>query len=370
MKKNYKKHYVILLMISSVFAFGQQQETPKDSVYPYTFPIWGQKVVDRGINMPLPAGFNINYVNSLMNIKVVDFELWIGDNRSSDLNQFLAKNLNENTLNFTRAEAKTNGVNFRYDQTIFPFLNVYGLFSYVKGSTFVGLQPTWRDSTGDVALKLPYFTSEVSFDALAYGLGTTLSYGYKGYFLSMDGNWSWTSSDLLTRDVGVLTLSGRLGKNWQLPREQAIAFYVGFMYRNFIADGPNQGSVTLREALPGVEGKILTTVDNKITSNKVTIDEIKAIPSGDRTPEEKEKLRKAQLGNAVLVPLYDRLDSNSEMIWNSPINYMIEKELEQPYTFQFGFNFQLNKKLMVRGEYGINGAQHFLLTGIQMRFGY
>ena len=255
--------------------------------------------------MPLPAGINLNYVNSLMSIKVVNFEMWTGDDRGSAINQFLAKNVNESTLNFSQAEATTNGINLRYDQNILPFLNVYGLFSWVKGSTFVGLQPTWRDSTGEVALKLTYFTSQVDFDAIAYGIGSTLSYGYKGYFISMDGNWSWTNSDLLTQDVGVLTLSGRLGKNWKLKREQAVAFYLGFMYRNFITDGPNQGSITLSEALPELEGRVLTGLDNKITSNKVIIDEVQAIPPANRTPEEKEKLRKAQAGNAVLVPLYD-----------------------------------------------------------------
>ncbi len=359
--------FILTLSIAST---AQTMELPKDSVYPYTFPIWGQRAVDAGANMQLPSGFGINYVNSLMNIDVVDFQMWIGDDRGSDLNMFLEEYVNEQTLNFNKSEAKVQGVNVRYDQYIFPFMNVYGLFSWVKGGTKVGLEPTWRDSTGEVALQLPYFESDVEFDAIAYGIGTTLSYGYEGFFISFDGNWSWTKTDLLKQDVGVVTASGRVGKNFRMINDQAFAFYVGLMYRDFVTSEPNTGTITLREALPQLEGQVVNGMDNKITSNKVTIAEIEDIPVADRTPEQREALRRAQTGNAVLIPIHDRLLENQDEIWGTQINYLIKKELLQPFTFQFGFNYQLNPQFMVRGEYGINGAQHFLLTGIQYRFGW
>jgi|GEM_PF-2066806 len=360
----------LVMLTVSFGTVGQSMEIRKDSVYPYTFPILGQRAVDAGANMQLPSGLGINYVNSLMNIDVTDFSMWIGNDRNSDLNQFLAQQVNEETLNFIKSEAKVGGVNVRYDQYIFPFMNVYGLFSWVKGGTKVGLEPTWRDSTGEVALQLPYFESDVQFDAIAYGIGTTLAYGYQGYFISFDGNWSWTQTDLLKQDVGVVTASGRVGKNIQLKNGQAFAFYVGFMYRYFVTSEPNEGQIKLREALPALEGQVTNGMENKITSNKVTIEEIQAIPPADRTAEEREALRKAQAGNTALIPIHEKLIDNQDQIWGTQINYLIKKELLQPYTFQFGFNYQIDPQFMVRGEYGINGAQHFLLTGIQYRFGW
>jgi hypothetical protein len=60
---------------------------------------------------------------------------------------------------------------------------------------------------------------------------------------------------------------------------------------------------------------------------------------------------------------------NESGAFSSSINYTIKKDMIQTRTFQFGFNLQLNKHFMFRGEYGISGSQKFILTGLQYRFG-
>ena len=56
-------------------------------------------------------------------------------------------------------------------------------------------------------------------------------------------------------------------------------------------------------------------------------------------------------------------------IYDTEIRYEIKKDLLHPWTFEFGFNFELNKHWTFRGEYGVSAYQRLLLTGLSYRFG-
>ena len=48
--------------------------------------------------------------------------------------------INPETLNFTETVATANGVNFRADAWVLPFLNLYGIYSRNEASTKVSLR--------------------------------------------------------------------------------------------------------------------------------------------------------------------------------------------------------------------------------------
>ncbi len=226
---------IVCILLTSFFSFGQiemKKDTIPDKTYPYKLPIWGQKAFDKGYGdqLQLPLGVNINYVYANIDMKITEFTLNIGDYDLSDI-------INIETLNFTEVSANSSGLNYRADAWIFPFMNVYGLFSKISRWTSVRLQPTWKDSLGNVILQLPEFGATVDFDAIAYGAGTTLVFGYQNYFLSTDINNSATDTELLDNQVGVLNLSTRLGYKFDLSRNNPdffLAAYIGIMNRDFV----------------------------------------------------------------------------------------------------------------------------------------
>ncbi|WP_158531135.1 hypothetical protein [Algoriphagus chordae] len=344
---------VLCFFSSSTFLFAQSQDS---TAFPYVLPIWGDKVQERGMadQLQLPFGFNVNYVNAYMELNITEFELMIGDKDFSGI-------LNTETLNFTNVNATTNGANFRADAWVLPFMNVYGLFSTVTGGTDVTLQPTWRDATGEIILQLPEFSSNVQFDALAYGAGTTIVYGWNGYFSSIDMNYSRTDTELLEKQVGYLTLSARMGYRFFLNKNNKDLFlapYMGIMYRNFVGDRGSNGNISMDEVFPGLDDAFNTKVDEKIASNDAIIN--------DPSTSAAEKI-KLQAQNQALQTIEDGV--NESGIFTTNINYYIKKDLIQTVTFQFGFNLQLNKSWMLRGEYGVSDSQRFLMTGLQYRFG-
>lgn len=351
-----------ILLILCCLSFQTQtqaqtlEQTQDSVVYPYVLPVWGQKAAERGFadQLQLPFGVNVNYVNVFMDLEITEFGLEIGGKDFSDV-------LNVETLNFTQVSATTNGLNFRADAWVLPFMNVYGMFSSVTGGTQVALQPTWKDATGEIILQLPEFSSNVEFNALTYGIGTTLIFGWNGYFLSTDFNYSRTDTELLKDQVGYATLSARGGHQFGLSKKKKdffIAPYLGVMYRNFIGAKGNEGSIGFDEIFPDLDANFNAAVDDKIANN----DEIINNPS--TSTSEKIKL---QAQNQALNTIEEKV--NESGLFTTNIGYSIKKELIQTVTFQMGFNVQINKNWMVRGEYSLSDDQRFIMTGLQYRFG-
>ncbi len=349
-----KTHLLLIALIcGSLTSFAQVADT---ATYPYVLPIWGQKVQDKGMadQLQLPFGVNANYVNAFMELDITEFQLLVGGKDLSGI-------INTETLNFTSVSATTNGSNFRADAWILPFMNVYGMLSIVKGTTNVSLQPTWKDAVGDVILQLPEFSSIVEFDALAYGAGTTLIFGWNGYFLSTDINYSRTETALLEEQVGYLTLSARGGYRFFLNKKNEnlfIAPYVGMMYRDFVGSHGSNGSIGLDEVFPELDESFNNKANEAIQENQDVID--------DPNTSLADKI-KLEARNQAIEEIQDRV--NDSGVFTTEINYYIKKDLIQTVTFQFGFNFQINRNWMLRGEYGVSDSQRFLMTGVQYRFG-
>lgn len=336
-----KKAIFFILFVSSTVLTLRAQEIKetKPDIYPYHLPIWGDKAYERGYDLPLPIGIGVNYVFNEMFVDISEFGMSLN---SVDLSPWLTKE----TLGFKKTVATSNGINLRIDGWVLPFLNVYGLFSQVSGTTSVSLAPTFGGVT------FPEFGSTVGFDASAYGLGATLVYGYKDYFVSGDLNHSWTSTELLTNQVGVLTMSGRVGRSFKFQKERRVVFYVGVMYRNFTKAEGNSGSIKLNEALPGIEDAYNNWYNGL-------------------TPIEQKTLNRVynQIEEAVYDKTGEIIDIGNGNFFRADVGYNIKKELIQTTSFQFGGQFEFNKKWHLRGEFGIAKEIKFILLGINYRFG-
>ena len=368
MKNFYTATFFYLVFCSAILAQSGIQYPKSDTTsvhkdYPYVLPIWGQALTDRNIDFQLPFGLNVNYIYNEMDIAITDFSMYVGNDPTTPANEIISSLINHETLNFSQTTAKAQGINIRADAWILPFLNIYGIFAENDGYTGVVLQPTWRDESGDIILQLPVFESEVTFESKTYGIGTTFVYGWNDYFISADANFTSSKSELLTQRVGIVVASARIGRRVIFPNNMKLAVYFGAMYRNFLSNEGNDGTIKLNDALPGLEEHILGGIEERVITNNNEITRLRE----EKPPGWVEDISRLTAKNTALGLMYENLDGNE--VFSTNINYFIKKELVSNWTTQIGFNFEISPNWMIRGEYGYSAHQKFLMTGLQYRFG-
>lgn len=355
---------VLLLGFTDVCAQSGIQFPVSDTLtvhkkWKYKLPIWGQKVTDRNIELQKPFGVNINYVSNELQLALTEFSMNFYDGQNLD--EFI----NPEALNFTETIATTNGVNVRADAWILPFLNFYGLYSRNQGSTKVSFQPQVTEydlgqngnlkqiTTLENAISVP----KVLFDTNSFGFGTTMVYGWSNYFVNVDGNMTWTTSDLLEQTVKFFVGSARIGRRVTFDNNMKLAVYIGVMYREFVDKENNTGSL----GVPELDEAMTQAIDGITAITDARIDLLESLPS---TPERDEEI-------ADLYIRKDKLDTAGERIENGDaINYKIKKEIIDNWSTQVGFNFEINDNWMYRGELGYSAYSRFFMTGLQYRFGF
>jgi hypothetical protein len=361
MANSMKRILPVLLLALSTLSHSQIDTSKSAYQWPYNMPLLGKKAVERGYKIQLPYGLNFNFVYNRMDLEITQFGMSIGNDPNSPLNQLIEEYVTLETLNFKNTIARANGMNLRADVWILPFWNVYGLYSNNNGSTEVSLQPEWYDEEGNLLLSLPVITSEVNFSANTYGIGSTfVGKIYKDYFFSVDGNMSWSHSEILNDPAVLSVISARVGRRISLKNDMKLALYVGAMYRGFVDNEGNFGAVAIDEALPNIGNNVFSAIEQQISLNN---EKIAALDPNN--PLDQIQIEILEKGNERLY----EIESAFEGLISSDVNYGIKKDLVNHWSVQFGFNFEINDNLTFRGEFGKGTGNDFVMTGIQYRFG-
>ncbi|MEZ8411534.1 hypothetical protein AB6C71_02185 [Vibrio splendidus] len=211
------------------------------------FPLMGDMVRRKGIDMPLPFGVSVAYRNQDMNVPFNDFT--IGGVRLNDLFD------PDDSVGIVNAES----LSIRGDVNILPFWNVFGYIGKVNVDANVDASYTGeagqflKDKLND---KLPGLGDKLCEGVSALcnsgrlnvplhleydlrGLGTTLSVGYKEFFASVTGTYSQTRlKGFDDWGEGIVTVQPMLG--YQLVDYRA-QFFVGAEYQGL--DSRMQGTV-------------------------------------------------------------------------------------------------------------------------------
>lgn len=340
--------------------FPKRDSTSVKKVYPHVLPVWGQKITDLNIDLQLPLGLNVNYVFNQMSLELTEFSMNFYDGENLD------DIINPESLNFTETVATTNGVNIRADAWILPFWNFYGLYSKNQGSTKVSFQPQVvennlgpNENLMEIrTLEEPIDVPKVNFSTNSFGIGSTIVYGWDDYFVSADGNVTWTSSDLLAETVTFFVGSGRIGRRIAFRNNMKLSVYIGAMFREFVNKGNNTGSLVV----PELDEAMTKAIDGFSAINNEQIVLWESLP--DATPGKDEKLTELYARDERLVYAKDRVESSDA------VNYSIKKELIENWSTQIGFNFEISAHWMYRAELGYRADQKFLMSGLQYRFGF
>jgi hypothetical protein len=283
--------------------------------YHQIFPIWGRKALERGIQTPLPLGFNIAYYHMSQDIIITN--LGVGFNQPPQPVNFIT---------FDRAGAELNLVNARVDLWLLPFLNVYTVVGTGNGRTTVRLaSPVQFETTAD-------------FDGQNFGLGITGVYGFKSYFGVIDLNHQWGFSSLLDAPVPANIFSFRLGHRFRLgePRQHRRAtVWFGAMYQVFQSE--TNGSIKLSDVLPPGSDSLFNDYQNSSWY---------------------QALGPAQ--KALVDQFVQRLQGGLD---TTTVNYSLNKEAADPWNLIVGGTLDFGPHWGIRWEFGFVGRKSVMLMG-------
>jgi len=288
--------------------------------WPYMFPFWGKDLASKGMKFPIPFGVGLTYLEAVQPIDVKNLQVAINDGEFVDMSRF---------VKFESLDSNVQGMNARLDLWILPFLNIYGLVNYLI------------ETEGDAILSKP-FPLRAGSEQTGYGggFGVTGAFGFWGFFLTGDVNFTWNQLSNLESPVRTFVLAPRFGKRFPITKRVAISGWIGAMRQDVQAD--TSGSIKLREAVGGgneatVEGQIVNWYNRLSAADRAAASGI-----GDRFPT---------------------------VNGDPTIHYKLDKALANPWNGLIGMDVDLDRKFQIRTELGFFGRTQ-MLVGINYRFGF
>jgi hypothetical protein len=138
-----------------------------------------------------------------------------------------------------------------------------------------------------------------------------------------------------------------------------------------LSSGTN-GSIALSQVLP--VDQLGSKVDQGIQKVGDAQQQVNAwwaslTPPQQQNPVNKAKYNTANRALARAGEILSSADNAINTITTSTVQYSMDKRPKDPWNFIVGSQFQLNKHLMLRGEYGFLGSRTQFLVGLQFRFG-
>jgi len=338
------------------------RDSLKQSDYPYSLPIWGDKATKAGFNLPYSAGLSAQYFTTASDLVINNLSVGFNNNPMYNL---------DGIVRFDDAKARGSAITVRPDIWLFPFLNIYGILGKSQASTKVGFGIWIPDST-DVAKEVLKASTTVDFNTTTFGIGMTPTIGVGGGFLAMDINMAWTDVPQLSKPARSFVFAPRFGKAFKLKKpESNIAVWVG-AFRATIASETN-GSLALSEVIEdgGEAGAKIDQAILRVENAQVQVDTWWNNLSGleQNSPINKAKYEAANAALARTGEILSTADQAITTISNSTVQYSMTKQMKDPWNFIVGSQYQLNKHFMIRAEVGFLGSRNQVLAGVQYRFG-
>ena len=273
----------------------EKPEKKTATVEPITrrVPIWGEQVREKGFDLPLPFGVGTNLVFMDQGIDVRNLNVNIS-----------VPGLDISQVKFTDSRAYDTALTARLDMWLLPLINIYGLFGYINGEARLNVNVP-AISIGNIPITDPINASlNVDYHGTTYGGGMTLGGGYKNFFATVDGNYTYSNIDVADSEIETYTITPRLGllvDSAVIPG--SLALWVGAMYMHY-----------------------RQTVTDSINVNTV----IPGFPSVE-------------------------------------IDFDIDIKNEQPWNFLFGGQWEITKRWQFMAEGSIGNRKH-VITGLFFRF--
>jgi hypothetical protein len=372
MKKLIILSFLVGLVSTSAFSqvftnkvVGDRNATKIDSLkttdYPYALPIWGDKATKAGYTLPYSAGLSVQYFWQESDLVIEN--LMVGFNGGQMYSV-------DDIVRFDKAVATASAATVRPDVWVFPFLNVYGILGKSQASTQVGFGLWLPDSTNTFS-QVGRAESVVDFQATTFGIGMTPTIGVGGGFIALDLNIAWTDVPQLSQPAQTFVFGPRFGKNFKMAKpDRTIAVWVGGFRVKLNSN--TYGSVAFSDVLPvdELQPKIDEGIEN-VAAAQVKVDTWwEGLSSTEqRNPANIAKYNAANQALTTASDILVRADAALNDGESATVQYAMDKRPADMWNFIVGSQFQINKHVMLRAEYGFLGSRVQFMTGLQYRFG-
>ncbi len=212
----------------------QGEDSPR--IWSHKLPFLGQKVIDRGFDLPLPYGVGLIYVDVHQDMGLSN--LFVGINGRDKVETPF--------VTFRNAMSETEARQIKLDAWLLPFLNVYATFGTVEGTAPMDvvidgnfmLAELGTDCSGLVQSPLcdrledQLFTLPVraNLDLTNYGFGAVLAGGWKGWFGAVPFNVTYAEREDSVTDGEAVTVTPRVGRIVNMGSFGNLAIFVGGNY--------------------------------------------------------------------------------------------------------------------------------------------
>ncbi len=282
---------------------------------PYSLPLWGKKLGEKGFFLPYPIGIMLNGYVGEQDVTISNLSVGFNDGDMINLDK---------VVGFGEVSASVRNFNMRTDVWLLPFLDLYGIFGKAWVETSVGI--------GSIAGQPVDIHTQANFDGYVYGFGMMLTGGIRSIFFSLDFNNVWTHFDELSNDNTAMNLSPRVGYvfHFRNKPERNISVWTG-AGRVFL-NNTTKGTIPVSEIVPD-------------------------ITKGDwyhrLSPKEQE--------------LIDQIISNHQ---GDVVHYSLDKRPSHNWCMILGGQFQLNRHWQFRVESNLLGGRRSGLISANYRFGF
>jgi len=296
-------------------------QVEKDSLatveYPYIFPLFGENIVRKGFDLPLPIGISISYYQQSMDVIIDSVALGLGGAGFMPLT----------FVDFEKVTNEARNYNARLDLWLFPFLNIYGMLGYAE-------------SDAAVTLNAPFdFETAVSFNGWSYGGGAILAVGLQGFWITANGNLTWTDMEDYYDPVRATVLSFRLGRTLRIIKNTSFQIWLGAMHQD--PESKVTGKFLLYDV---VTNELMGYFQNYQQSQWYN----------DLTPQEQQFV-----------------DTFIEIMQQGPtglaLDYEVVQNPEQRWNMLAGAQVELSKKWYIQAEAGFLGSRTSLMMNLNYR---
>ncbi|MEX1131889.1 MAG: hypothetical protein WEC15_01580 [Flavobacteriales bacterium] len=339
---------------------AERIDSLKAAPYPFSLPIWGAKATAAGYELPYSAGLSVNYLWQRSDLVIDNLQVGFNNGPTYAL---------DGLVRFNKAEATTQSITLRPDVWLLPFLNVYGVFGKASASTDVGFGIWIPDST-NTDKEIFSAGSKVDFDATTVGFGLTPTMGVAGGFLALDMNMSWTDVPQLDRPTFAFIFGPRMGKTFKFQKERALTVWTGGF--RVALNSNTSGDIALNEVLPVDQwGSGIDAANARVDDAQQQVDAwwSSLTPLQQNNPVNAAKYDGANAALAAAGQFVNAAEGAANNAASSTVQYTMDKRPADKWNFIVGGQFQLNKHLMIRAEYGFLASRTQFMTGLQYRFG-
>ncbi len=197
-------------------------------------PIWGAEAEARGYQVPLPFGIGATAYSARQPVNIKDLQLGRSGNAPVSVTNF---------LQIDKVDTSQQNASVKFDALIFPFLDVYGIVGYTKGTTKGLIQVPADPILGIIQTR--QLQLDAAFDGPTYGAGVTLQGGTKvndwhDLTAIAVADWNRTKTNLSFENEALIAetkpvatvFSARVGLHGTVGASNGAAIWTGAMHQS------------------------------------------------------------------------------------------------------------------------------------------